>query len=117
MAGRRNAGGDRADAGAIAGQTIPRIVFRPGSYLKAARDSIRFRCAVDLGGDVPDLAFGITELFGPKAGRIEGIGGQAPGLGQGHKPFDVLQTLRNHQTERTQMGTSRLWRAFSTTHY
>ena len=93
----------------------PRIVFRPGSYLQATRDSIGFRGPIDLGGHILDLDPGIAELLGRKPDRIERIGGQASGRGQRQKPLDVLHAVGGNQAELAQMGTSRRWRAFSTT--
>ena len=62
----KGTGGDRAYAGAIAGKTIPRIVFWPGSYLQALGHRVVLRVGFDLGGDLLDSPVGVAELFGEK---------------------------------------------------
>ena len=52
--GGKGTGGDRAYTGAIAGKTIPRIVFWPGSYLQALGHRVVLRVGFDLGRDLCD---------------------------------------------------------------
>ena len=61
--GHQGAGRNRADSGPIAGKTIPRIVFWPGSYLQALRRLAGAGICANICGQSLDLLLRVNQLI------------------------------------------------------